>query len=255
MPYRGLGLIPDTHDPRDTIFEAQPRMMIGGIPPKVDLRHLCSPVRDQGNQGSCTGFALVSGLREYVEHKTGAPKQWVELSPSFLYYQERRRENTIDDCQAGAMLRDGLKALAKVGVCPESDAPYNDRACAAPSAAATAAAPKFKIHSFERVTTLYGLKQALATGKGCPIGIAVYESFESPGAHKTGHVPMPQPGEKRLGGHALFCCGYQDEAKYDDGGYLIVKNSWGDDFGDKGYVYLPYAYVVPKLMIDMWAAN
>jgi|GEM_PF-2130514 len=42
---------------------------------------------------------------------------------------------------------------------------------------------------------------------------------------QEGHIPMPQPREKLLGGHALFCCGYQDDPQYDSGGYLIVKNS------------------------------
>jgi C1A family cysteine protease len=66
---------------------------------------------------------------------------------------------------------------------------------------------------------------------------------------------MPQPGEQRLGGHALFCCGYRDDTQYEGGGYLIVKNSWGTGFGDEGYVYIPYAYVRPRLMIDIWTAS
>ena len=107
MPYRGLGAIPDTHDERDLIFESQPRFLVGAIPPSVDLRNLCSPVRDQGQQGSCTGFAIVVGLREFLELKTGTPKPFVGLSPAFLYFQERTLEHTVANCDAGARFATG----------------------------------------------------------------------------------------------------------------------------------------------------
>lgn len=252
MPYRGLGSKPDQYDPRDYIFEAQPLFFaIGAIPPQVDMRNWCSPVRDQGQQGSCTGFAITA-LREFWEIKQGKPNPWVELSPAYEYYQERKLEGTVNDCEAGAMIRDGFKVLKKTGVCPEADDAYSDQNCPAPSGQANNDATQFKISAFHRITTLSGLKQALAGGNGCVLGIQVYASFESP---QNGHIPMPQPGEQLLGGHALFCCGYQDDPQYDGGGYLIVKNSWGTGFGDQGYIYLPYAYVRPRLTSDMWTAS
>ena len=267
MPYRALGAIPDTYDPRDFIFEAAPHRFIGAIPPKVDLRNLCSPVRDQGHIGSCTGFAIGTGLREFLERKAGTPTPPVEVSPLFLYYEERKLEHTINQ-DAGARIRDGLKVLAKMGVSPEQDDPYPADAATlapdspqllaeiakSPSAQAVDDAKHLTIKEYHRVTTLQGLKQALAAGNACVIGILVYESFESLAAQRTGHVPMPQPGEQVLGGHALFCCGYHDDPQYAGGGYLIVKNSWGTGFGDQGYVYLPYDYVHPKLMSDIWTA-
>ncbi len=251
----GLGLKPDRYDPRDYILEAAPHFFVGAIPPSVDLRNLCSPVRDQGQLGSCTGFAMGTGLREFLEIKCGSPSPMVELAPMFLYYEERKLEHTIQE-DSGAAIRDGLKVLAKIGVCPEVDYPYDPaKFTQAPSSKAVADAKEFKITSYHRITTLIGLKQSLVQGNPAVLGIMVYESFESPPVVSTGHVPMPQPDEQLLGGHAVFCVGYQDDSKYDGGGYLIVKNSWGTSFGDKGYIYLPYGYVQPKLVSDIWTAT
>ena len=150
------------------------------------------------------------------------------------------------------MIRDGLKVLNHIGVCPEADDPYSDQNCPVPSVNANTNATRFRISTYYRITTLGGLKQALAGGNGCVLGIEVYESFESP---QNGHIPMPQPNEQLLGGHAVFCCGYQDDPQYEGGGYLIVKNSWGTNFGDQGYIYLPYAYVRQPLMSDIWSGS
>src|SRR5258708_5678605 len=105
MIHRGLGAIRDRYDPRDRIFEAERRFFaVGAIPAQVDLRNWCSPVRDQGQEGSCTGFAITA-LREFLEIKQGTPSSWVELSPAYEYYQERNLEGNVNDCQAGAMIR------------------------------------------------------------------------------------------------------------------------------------------------------
>jgi C1A family cysteine protease len=181
MLYRALGALPDTYDPRDYIFEAVPhRFAVGAIPPTVDLRQWCSPVRDQGNIGACTGFALGTGLREFLENKTGTPAPMVVVSPLFLYYEERQLEGTVN-ADAGARIRDGLKVLAQTGVCPETDDPFPPDAttqppnspkllaeiAAAPTDQAVQDAQTFTISAYHRITTLAGLKQALAGGDGC----------------------------------------------------------------------------------------
>src|SRR3954470_14869403 len=209
MPYRALGAIPDPHDPRDQVFELRAGLSFGRIPPSVDMRNLCSAVRDQGQVGSCTGFAIGAGLREFLEIKSGKPNPEVGVSPLFIYYEERKMEGTVNE-DAGAYIRDGLKVLKKMGVAPERDYPYPNDAYTqpegsptliadiskAPPAQAVADAKKLTIKTFTRITTLQGLKQALAQGGGCVLGITVYESFESADAQKTGHIPMPQAGEK-----------------------------------------------------------
>ena len=65
---------------------------------------------------------------------------------------------------------------------------------------------------------------------------------------------MPAPGEGTLGGHAVFCAGYQTNSAFPGGGALIVKNSWGEGWGDAGYFYMPFDYVRPAWVSDAWTA-
>jgi C1A family cysteine protease len=77
-------------------------------------------------------------------------------------------------------------------------------------------------------------------------GFTVFDSFESQAVAQTGTMPMPAPHEQQLGGHAVICVGYKP-------GYFIVRNSWGPDWGDKGYFYMPEAFILnSSLTNDFW---
>jgi len=212
--------------------------------PQVDLRPDMPPVFDQGQLGSCTANALC-GMRQYFALKHGDD---TALSRLYLYWHERALEGTINE-DSGAMLRDGMRVLRKLGVCPEADFPYDiSRFTEKPSAKAEADAGKYKILSYHRVRSLRELKTCLHHGYPVAIGNKVYESFESREVAETGIVPVPdEMAEEFLGGHAVLVVGYDDEQKY-----LIVRNSWGPQWGDKGYCYLPYEYYSRGLIVDMW---
>ena len=110
------GWVPDRPDYRDKIYTAiaaPPKK----LPKKVDLRRGCSRVEDQGQLGSCTANALVGNL-EFLERKAG--HRVTNLSRLFVYYNERAMEGMIND-DAGAMIRDGVKSLVKLGVCSEKN--------------------------------------------------------------------------------------------------------------------------------------
>jgi C1A family cysteine protease len=91
----------------------------------------------------------------------------------------------------------------------------------------------------------------LASGYIFLVGFTVYQSFESNDVALTGVVPMPQIGESVLGGHCVEIVGYSILTRM-----FIFKNSWGVNWGDKGYGYMPFAYLQdPNLSSDFWAID
>ncbi len=246
-------LKPDNPDLRDYFYRSHTLKSLKELPETIDLRNKMSPVVDQGPLGSCTANAIVSGLREYLEIKAG--QELVRLSRLFLYYEERRLENTIHE-DSGASLRDGMKVLAQIGVCPEEDYPYDiTKFTEAPSPMATAHAAQYRINEYHRIFDLKSLKVALSEGLPVVFGFRVYQSFESEQVAKTGKIPMPKKDEKILGGHAVLAVGYHDQGKGGDlSGNLFVRNSWGKEWGDHGYCYMSYK-VFNKLVMDMWTGH
>ena len=254
------GHIKDKPDERDFKYKIASPVV---LPTYVDLRNLCSPVRDQKDLGSCTSFS-VTALREFLENKNKSIIQkffetlfkFNVLSPMFVYYQERVIEGTVNE-DSGAEIRDGMKVLNNIGVCPESDDKYDvSKFAKAPTKTALKDAVKYKIASYHSINTLNDMKQCLASGYGFTLGFDVYDSFESDEVANTGNMPMPDVNkEQLLGGHAVTVFGYKDDLSWAGGGYFIVKNSWGNGWGSKGYFFMPYAYAQSSHVSDCWTAR
>lgn len=238
----------DSKDERDFIYESVKE--IDKLPEEVDLRPLFpTKVFDQGKLGSCTANTLV-GLREYLLVTNKQPH--TDLSRLFLYYFERYTEGTVNQ-DSGAMLRDGMRVLQKMGVCPELDDEYKIQDFTKkPSNKAIKDALKFKISEYHRITTVDGVQHALAQGQPVAIGFIVFDSFESYDVAKTGIVPIPRLGEQRLGGHAVLVVGYK---KINDKLHFIIRNSWGEDWGDEGYCYMPAEFFTNGIVVDMWTGK
>jgi C1A family cysteine protease len=226
------------------------------LPPSVDLRPLCPPVYDQAQLGSCTANAIAAAI-EFDQMK----QKIASFMPSrlFIYYNERVMEHTVT-LDHGAQIRDGIKSVSNLGVCPETLWPYNDQnkdddPCPTcpyakkPSPACYKAALKSTVKSYQRLTpTLDILKGCLASGFPFVFGFTVYQSFEGPEVAKTGILPMPGPNEKTVGGHAICCVGYNDATQQ-----FIIRNSWGNQWGLQGYFMMPYAYATnSNLADDFW---
>jgi C1A family cysteine protease len=254
------GWKPDLPDQRDFVYEA-PHPAGVALPALVDWRPNCPAVYDQGQLGSCTANAI-AGAIEFDQIKQKAQ----EFTPSrlFIYYNERAIEHQITT-DSGAQIRDGIKSVAKQGVCSENAWTYDDtnhdpdpcpscKYAQKPPKLCFDAAKTHKVKAYQRlIPTLDRLKGCLATGYpacGCPFvfGFTVYASFESQEVANTGIVPMPGPTEQTVGGHAVMAVGYDDSKQM-----FIVRNSWGTGWGLAGYFLMPYAYLTnTNLADDFW---
>lgn len=248
MPYttKRYGWVRDLPDHRDHLYAA-PVMRLAALPASADLSSQCPPIYDQGSLGSCTANGIAAALQFDRMKQNLQPA----FNPSrlFIYYNERVIEHTVES-DSGAMIRDGFKSVAKQGDCPETSWPYDiSQFRDKPPKKCYTEALKYKVVQYSRlVQNLNQMKGCLADGFPFVFGFSVYESFESAEVAHTGTVPMPGPREQLLGGHCVVAVGYDDARQR-----FLIRNSWGDAWGMKGYCTMPYAYLTDTdLSSDFW---
>ena len=234
----------DSPDMRDFLLAVEP---VKSMPSMVSLRKQMPPVYDQGQLGSCTANS-VGAILEFNELK----QKQVAATPSrlFIYYNERAMEGTISH-DSGAEIRDGIKSVAQLGAPPETLWPYEiSKFASKPPAAAYEAALKHEAMRYARVAqSTLAIQNVLASGYPISFGFTVYESFESD-VGANGLVPMPQPNEKTLGGHAVVAVGYKTISGQL---YFECRNSWGAGWADHGYFWMPASYLTTSsLARDFW---
>jgi C1A family cysteine protease len=210
--------------------------------------------------GSCTANAGI-GILEYYENK--AFGRYVNGSRLFLYKATRNLVGETGD--TGAEIRNTIGAMVTLGVCPEKYLPYDiSKFDEEPSALCYALAEDYKTVQYVRLdgpnmdkpSLLYTIKANIAAGIPSIFGFTVYSSIAQ--ASSTGKIPYPDQKENIEGGHAIDAVGYDDSLVITNAnngqsttGAFIIRNSWGT-WGENGYGYLPYAYVLNELAIDWW---
>ena len=232
------------------------------IPSKMDLRDWCPDIVDQGQLGSCTANAA-AGLLAYFENK--AFGKYIDPSRLFLYKATRNLMKETGD--TGAYIRTVMSAMILFGAPPEEYWPYTDQTPdfdVEPTAFCYSFAESYKTINYLRLnppltpkdTLLNSIKTNLAASLPSEFGFTVYNSIRQA---KDGQIPFPCKGEKVLGGHAILAVGYDDKLTIknpgcdnETTGALLIRNSWGTDWGDKGYGWLPYEYVLKGLAVDWW---
>jgi C1A family cysteine protease len=227
------------------------------LPATVDLRSWCSPVENQGSLGSCTANAGV-GMLEYYERRTTG--KHIDGSRLFLYKVTRELQGIKGD--DGAQLRDVMKAMVLFGVPPEKYWPYhvtkfNDE----PTSFCYAFAQNYQALKYYRLdpagtapaAALSAIKKNLAASLPAMFGFSVYSSIP-PLSDGKGEIPFPEKNDSLEGGHAVLAVGYDDSKKIGKNkGALLIRNSWGDGWGQKGSFTMPYAYLTDRnLADDFW---
>jgi C1A family cysteine protease len=227
------------------------------MPKFADLREWCSPIEDQDWVRSCTACAGM-GVIEYFQRR--AFGKHIDGSRMFLYKVTR---NLIGDKgDSGAFLRDTMKAMVLFGVPPEEYWPYiPEKFEDEPPAFCYAFAQNYKAMRFFRLDPpgaetkdiLANTKKFVASHLPVMFGFSTFSSMPKRYDGRS-DIPVPTKGEKMLGGHAVVAVGFDDNRKIGDyKGALLIRNSWGLNWGENGYGWLPYEFVRIGLAVDFWS--
>jgi C1A family cysteine protease len=237
------------------------------LPPKASTSQWMGEIRDQGNEGSCTG-QMGAEIRDllyrklFMFEKTRLPNATdYRASAAYVY-----KCNLIADGDLGhdngSTIHQTFITLNQKGAPQELVAPYSDKDYStAPTVTQVEEALKFKGGPYHYLPSLLEVKACINSGYSVGFGIDVYASFESDGMANSGLMLMPKEGEKYLGGHAQHGLDYDDAVKFPDGsvGGVLVQNSWGTKWGisapgrtDRGCYWIPYAFFNTGHVVDMW---
>lgn len=224
------------------------------LPSVIDLRSsgFLPPVGMQGGQPSCVAWAVGYATTTFLAGQKASQRPGVsslQASPSDLYAKLQLIRAT--SCTQGAYITDACDILIKDKISNLSIFPYQETACPLPGSS-----KQFGIVGYRRLApdNSQAIKSALADNKVLPIGAKVYSDFEDFGfgSNRTGVYRIS--GSMTVQGHAMTLVGYNDErAAY------LVMNSWGTDFGDKGFFWFDYnsftSSVYEVYEVDGAAAN
>ena len=217
----------------------------------VDLSSDFRPIQNQGQQGSCVAFSITSVFEYVVKLNTS---EQMDLSEAFLYYNSRKLDQgesfdpTIDQ---GTTFTSALRSLSQFGLAEEIYCKYNPAEWdKTPSDEAYSNASVRKLVKALNVDrSAEAIKSALADGYPVLASFTLCKSFNP---SSNGLIPMPSASEIQelasvvgreaeytsVNRHGMVIVGYDDKLQS-----FLVRNSWGVDWGNRGYCYIPYEYI------------
>jgi hypothetical protein len=233
-----LGAIKSPIDFRD--YRIASFMSVKKVPDIYSVREKMSPVENQANLGSCVSFGTCA-CGEYFDN--------VDLSEMWLYDLCKKNDGIPNE--EGTFPRVALKMAQKIGICEEKFWDYIDRYPnnTSPLPGAEENASKHKLFSYAAVD-ITQLQKALFEFGPLVIALNLYENF----MYIEDEGFMPKPKGALLGGHCMCMTGYLNKKNCFglNNGYIEIKNSWGANFGDRGYVKVPFKYL-PMVFMEAWS--
>lgn len=206
---------------------------------RVDLSGYCTPVENQGTIGSCTANAVLGAVEYLIHRSTG---QVIDLSRLFLYYNARRMSDR-EEVDSGTSMEHAMAAYMAHGACLESLWTYDHaRWNLKPPKEVYTAALNFGHYNigalqYGRVAANDMRKAVLAAGLPIVFAMGVPDNLMMRVGGQTGYMPAPENGkwEDPNGAHAMLIVGFDDSKRA-----WIVRNSWGEEWGVKGHVFIDY---------------
>jgi C1A family cysteine protease len=260
---RNFGWCPDLPDHRDYSLEHEAvvamlrkfkvrTQKISALPSTVSWREYAGVVEDQGMRPTSAAHACAALIQHFERRATG---RLLRLSRLFVHQTACRLAGCSIDSPVS--LRATLKAIAQFGAPPEEHWPYDEEHFSR--------RPDAFAHGFQRQSrglryvrldtrgttgdeTLARLKTLLALGSCFVLGFPIVRGLDG-----EPEIPFPTRADRVVGGHSVVAVGYDDKRRIrSDKGALLVRNSWGPQWGDGGFGWLPYAYVRERLAADLW---
>jgi C1A family cysteine protease len=243
------GIIPSETKPDNARKYVASRFNADDLPSQIDLRPYMTKVEDQSAINSCVANAFVGAYEYLAKRQLGDS---ADVSRLFVYYNARSVDG-IENKDVGCRVSSAIKILSQLGACSEETWGYDiNLVNQKPHDNAYEEAQNFLVEEADDIDIeLNSMKSCLAEGYPFVFCLKLFKSFDH--ARKKGIVPLPdfstETGRTSHGNHAMLAVGYLDSHQV-----FIVRNSWGEDWGDRGYCYIPYDYMTnPDLCWDCWA--
>ncbi|MCG6150713.1 C1 family peptidase [Leptospira bandrabouensis] len=240
------GYIPSSKEIQDSIPLKRDFNSFDELPKSIDLSSMMPPVGNQGRQNSCVAWATGYAIKSYLLKNKGQAPEYdppfaggkgnFVFSPAFIYNQQNGGEDK------GLYYYKTMEFLKSNGAAPWSSMPYSDKDyLTQPSASSKKEALKYKIKSFSRLNFKNPdeIKRVLAGKNVVMVGMIIDDAFYK----LKGSTIYDENGGQSYGGHAMTIVGYDDQKKSKSGkkGAFKLQNSWGTNWGDKGFGWVSYS--------------
>lgn len=200
----------------------------------VDLRKYCTPVGDQGQTSRCSAFAWTHATEMVTNMKAGSAPR---LSPTFTMLEFQRLQGDAQDYRYAYSGGDGTmggpdpgKVLVEQGTCRQELWPDSNEVPTTSERVLLSDAGQHRLDGTPHPIALDDVGKVLSAG--CPVHVSINTGSTFSDVGRDGVFSASERPSGRHGRHAMLIVGYT-------GNFFVVKNSWGEQWGDKGYCYIP----------------